>query len=148
MSKKEKTIMDVAGMSRDEIFDYLVVCVRDRGLYDSSLDPAIMSLAGMLYVFQRYFEQVVAEPVIDSETTGGAPKPLLNPAFTAMATLGEQIRKYMRDLGLVVAKPAGFVSQEKEVAPTSQGDRLSTMLEMVTRPRMTVYKRAAAQKKG
>ncbi len=26
MSKKEKIIMNVAGMSRDEIFDYLVVC--------------------------------------------------------------------------------------------------------------------------
>lgn len=142
MSKeKKKTMLDVTSMSRDEIFDYLVACARDRGLYDSSLDPAIMTLAGMMYAYQRYYEEVTAEPVIVSETTGGAPKPLLNPAFTALATLGEQIRKYMRDLGLVVAKPAGFVSQEKEIAPTSQGDKLSTMLEMVARPRMTMYKR-------
>lgn len=140
--------MDVGGMSRDELFDYLVACAQDRGLYDSSLDPALMTLAGMMYAYQRYFEQVVAEPVIESETTGGAPKPLLNPAFNAMAMLGEQIRKYMRDLGLVVAKPAGFVSQEKETAPTSQGDKLTTMLGMVAQPHMAVYKRPTAKKKA
>lgn len=140
--------MDVGGMSRDELFDYLVACAQDRGLYDSSLDPALMTLAGMMYAYQRYFEQVVAEPVIESETTGGAPKPLLNPAFNAMAMLGEQIRKYMRDLGLVVAKPAGFVSQEKETAPASQGDKLTTMLGMVAQPHMAVYKRPTAKKKA
>lgn len=134
-------MLDVTGMSREEIFDCLVGCARDRGLYDSSLDPAFVTLAGMMFAYQRYYEEVVASPVVKSATTGGAPKPLLNPAFTAMATLGEQMRKYMRDLGLVVAKPAGFVSQEKEIAPTSQGDRLTTMLEMVGQPKVAVYKR-------
>lgn len=137
----DKTMLDVTGMSREEIFDCLVGCARDRGLYDSSLDPAFVTLAGMMFAYQRYYEEVVASPVVKSATTGGAPKPLLNPAFTAMATLGEQMRKYMRDLGLVVAKPAGFVSQEKEIAPTSQGDRLTTMLEMVGQPKVAVYKR-------
>lgn len=142
----EKTMLDVTGMSRDEIFDCLIACARDRGLYDSSLDPAFVTLAGMMFAYQRYYEEVVASPVVESKTTGGAPKPLLNPAFTAMATLGEQIRKYMRDLGLVVAKPAGFVSQEKDVAPTSQGDRLTTMLEMVGQPKVAVYKRVKSEK--
>lgn len=141
-------VMNVSGMSRDELFVYLVACARDRGLYESSLDPALMTLAGMVYAYQRYYEQVVAEPVIDSETTGGAPKPLLNPAFNAMSVLGEQIRKYLRDLGLVVAKPAGFVSQEKEVAPTSQGDKLTTMLGIVAQPRMSVYKRPPKRKEA
>lgn len=136
-----KTALDFSGMSREEIFDYLVVCMRDRGLYEESLDPALMVLAGMCYAYQCYYDEAVASPVICSETTGGAPKPLLNPAFNALSVLGEQIRKYLRDLGLVVAKPAGFVSQSKEVAPTSQGDRLTAMLETVAQPRMAVYKK-------
>lgn len=136
-----KTALDFSGMSREEIFDYLVVCMRDRGLYEESLDPALMVLAGMCYAYQCYYDKTVASPVIYSETTGGAPKPLLNPAFNALSVLGEQIRKYLRDLGLVVAKPAGFVSQSKEVAPTSQGDKLAAMLETVAQPRMAVYKK-------
>lgn len=138
---KSSNIFSVDGMSRGEIFEHLKGCMQERGLYEESLDPAILMLAGLMETYQKYFDEVKEERVIRSETTGGAPKPLLNPAFNAMSMLAEQIRKYMRDLGLVVAKPAGFVSQDKDTGVPNQNDKLTTMLGMVARPRMAVYKK-------
>ena len=146
MKNETKTILDVSGMSRDEIFDYLVVCMRDRGLYEGSLDPAIMVLAGLMDTYQKAYDNFVGDMTHEEKSREDNVRVVLNPTFTVMATLGEQIRKYMRDLGLVVAKPAGFVSQEKDKMP-SQGDKLTTMLGMVAQPRMAVYKKAAKKKK-
>lgn len=141
MKQGTKTILDVSGMSRDEIFDCLVVCMRDRGLYEESLDPAIMVLSGLIETYQKAYDNFVNDMTHEEFSRENNSRTVLNPTFAVISTLGEQIRKYMRDLGLVVAKPAGFVSQEKETCVPNQGDKLTTMLGMVAQPRIAVYKK-------
>lgn len=126
-------------MTREEITDELRQCMKERGVYDESLEPAMRILATQMHAYQVAATEVEAEMVIAETSREDDLRRRVNPAFTVMSTLGEQIRKYMRDLGLVVAKPAGYVSKEKDTAPKS-GDRLTSLMEAITEPKAKVYK--------
>lgn len=138
---------DISGMSRIEIYECLKECMQDRGLYEKSLDPAITMLASLFKTYMEAYEDFLDRMTYDETSREGNSRTILNPTFQVQATLSEQIRKYMRDLGLVVAKPAGFVSQSKGKDVPNQGDKLTTMLDMVAQPRMSVYKKTTRKKK-
>lgn len=126
-------------MTKEEIITMLKDSMEARGVYDVSLNPAIDMLASLMIVYNEAVEAVGADITILQTSREGDDRTILNPAFQAMATTGEQIRKYMRDLGLVVAKPAGFISQEKDPTP-KQGDKLMNMMELVSHPKPRLYK--------
>lgn len=70
----------------------------------------------------------------------GNPRTILNPAVSAEIQCTEEIRKYFRDLGLSVAKPAGFVNQEKDARPRT-GDRLVSLMEGLGGQKPTLYRK-------
>lgn len=127
-------------MKKEKHFEELKMCMEDKGLYDPTLDPAIRTLASVMERYDEVHAAVGREMLVEQESREGDRRVLLNPAAQFEVSLGEQIRKYMRDLGLVVAKPAGFVTQEKDSRPRS-GDKLVTMLEKMDQPKVQLYKR-------
>lgn len=134
------TTFELTG-TQEEIYASLVSSMKERGLYEESLTPSIVMLASLIRTYNNAYDEVCDQVTYTEISREEKERHVINPAFQAMATLSEQIRKYMRDLGLVVAKPAGFVSQSKEPSP-NQGDKLSSMIEMVSHPKMSVYKKA------
>lgn len=126
-------------MTKEQHLEELRECMKQRGVYDTSLEPAMGMLAELMHTYDGAAAEVNEEMIVSETSREDDLRRRLNPAFTIMSTLGEQIRKYMRDLGLVVAKPAGFVSQEKDTAPKT-GDRLLNMVEAITAPKPIVYK--------
>lgn len=127
-----------------EIFARLVEAMEERGLYDESLDPAIRMLASVMELYEQAHKAVGDELLIVQTSREGEKRVIINPAFQAESVCAEQIRKYMRDLGLVVAKPAGMVSREKDTRPRS-GDKLVTLMEAMENPRPRLYRRKAAE---
>lgn len=112
-----------------------------RGLYDESLEPAIGVLAGLLCRLDTIRESIAEEgTMLTVVSREGNPRTILNPAVSAEIQCTEEIRKYFRDLGLSVAKPAGFVNQEKDARPRS-GDRLVSLMEGLGGQKPTLYKR-------
>lgn len=127
-------------MTKEEYIVELRQSMKARGVYDKSLEPAIGMLASLMAVYDEATGTVTGKVLITQTSREGDDRAILNPAFQAMATAGEQIRKYMRDLGLVVAKPAGFVSQEKDNAP-KEGDKLMSVISMVSGEDVTEKKK-------
>lgn len=116
--------------------------LESRGLYDPSLEPAIGVLAGLLCRLDSIRESIDRDgTMIESITREGNTRMSLNPAVQAEISCTEEVRKYFRDLGLAVAKPAGFVNQEKDSRPRS-GDRLVSLMESLGSSRPAVLKRA------
>lgn len=115
-------------------------CLEGKGLYDPTLDPAIKTLASIMERYDDVHDAVGKEILITQISREGDVRHMLNPAATLEVQLAEQIRKYMRDLGLVVAKPAGFVSQEKDTRPRN-GDKLVTLLSSIEQPKAKLYKK-------
>lgn len=126
-------------MEKEEILEMIKESMEARGVYDKSLDPAVSMLASLMSTFEQASEEVNGNITVEQTITDGYIRKVVNPALQPMLTTSEEIRKYMRDLGLVVAKPAGFVSQEKDSAP-KQGDRLMSMMELVSHPKPRIYK--------
>lgn len=124
--------------------DYYIIlrdAMDERGVYDESLDPAINVLSGIMAAYDKAQESVIKDGLIyTEESREGNIRHVTNPAFLLMNQLSEQIRKYMRDLGLVVAKPAGFVSTEKDTT-TRPGDSLKAMIETLNAPQPKKYRK-------
>lgn len=136
MKKEEKR--------QQTIFGQLVEAMEERGLYDESLDPAITMLASVMELYEQAHEAVGKELLIVQTSREGEKRVIINPAFQAESVCAEQIRKYMRDLGLVVAKPSGMVSREKDTRPRP-GDKLVALMETMEAPRPRLYRKKAAK---
>lgn len=112
-----------------------------RGLYDESLEPAIGVLAGLMYRLDTIRESVAEEgTMLTVVSREGNPRSVLNPAVQAEIQCTEEILKYFRDLGLSVAKPSGFVNQEKDARPRT-GDRLVSLMEGLGGQKPTLYRK-------
>ena len=112
-----------------------------RGLYDESLEPAIGVLSGLLCRLETIRKSIDENgTMIEQVSREGNVRQLLNPAVSAEISCVEEVRKYFRDLGLSVAKPAGFVNQEKDARPRT-GDRLVSLMEGLGDSRPSYYKK-------
>lgn len=131
MGKKRK---DYAGQVR--------AAMVGLGRYSENYDPAIGQLASAMEQYDKAVETVGENLVIEQVSREGESRAVLNPAFNAVSVLGDQIRKWMRDLGLVVAKPAGYTGQERDGA--ARGDALAAMLAEMGPGKPRLYKRAKA----
>ena len=118
---------------------YLILrdAMDERGVYDTSLDPAVKILAGLMVTYDDLQGETESGLILNEYSREGNVRHVTNPAFQLIQSVTEQIRKYMRDLGLVVAKPAGFVSTEKD--NTRPGDSLKAMIETLNAPQPKKY---------
>lgn len=128
-------------MGKTEYVEKIRAALEARGVYDESLDITIGKLAMLYEQFDEASAVVGDEMVITQKSREGDERQLLNPAAPFLSTLAELIRKYNRDLGLMVAKPAGFIAQEKDTRPRS-GDNLMSIMERIEQPKVRKYKRA------
>lgn len=117
----------------------IVKALQQRGLYEESLDLAIETLASLLETNEAAKILIEQEPVIVQYSREGSERRIANPATQLYLSTTEEIRKYMRDLGLVVAKPAGFVAQEKDDHPR-QGDSLNALLTTISNTKPKEFK--------
>lgn len=128
-------------MTKTDYIGKIREALEERGVYDESLDITIEKLAMLYEQFDKASAVVGDEMVITQKSREGDERQLLNPAAPFLSTLAELIRKYNRDLGLMVAKPAGFIAQEKDTRPRS-GDNLMSIMERIEQPKAKKYKRA------
>lgn len=126
-------------MTTKKHYEELRQCLEAKGLFDDSLDPAVRTLAGLMERYDKAHAEVGRQLLITQTSREDNPRTILNPAAQLEIQLAEEIRKFMRDLGLVVAKPAGFVSQEKDSRPRN-GDKLVSMMEQIEQP-VKLYKK-------
>lgn len=128
-------------MTKTDYIGKIREALEERGIYDESLDITIEKLAMLYDQFDRACEVVSGEMVVHQISREENERQLLNPVAPYLGTLAELIRKYSRDLGLMVAKPAGFIAQEKDTRPRS-GDNLMSIMERIEQLKAKKYKRA------
>lgn len=116
--------------------------VESLGRYRDGYGLAIRQLAVELALYDSVLEALGKDITVEEVSREGNPRLNLNPAFNVLGQLGEQIRKLMRDLGLVVAKPAGYTGVER-VDP-ARTDTLTAMLEDAAGGVPKLYRRAKA----
>lgn len=142
MAKKSVSGRKNERNDKDYYAGQLRLAMEGLGRYDENYGPAIRQLASAMEQYDRAVEAIGEDLVVETESREGDRRLLLNPAFQAVNILGEQIRKWMRDLGLVVAKPAGYTGQEKDRSG-AKVDAFATMLSDMAHPKVRLYKRSA-----
>lgn len=115
-----------------------------RGLYDESLEPAISVVAGLLTRLDAVRKSIEEDgTMLEQVSREGNTRRYLNPAVQCEVQITEEIRKYFRDLGLSVAKPAGFVNQEKDARPRTGDPLMNLMQSLGSAKPKTMKKRRA-----
>lgn len=138
-TKKKKTMQ--------EIHDDLVECMVGRGLYEEALEPMIWDLAALKERFAQVNEAMSEGMEINNKSREGKDRIKVSPAASLLVPIAEEIRKYMRDLGLAVAKPAGFVATEKDPRSPA-GDKLMSMMAVIGGKKKKEFKMTKKAKKA
>lgn len=137
-TKKKKTMQ--------EFHDELVECMVGRGLYEETLEPMIWDLAALKERFAQVNEAMSEGLEINNKSREGKDRIKVSPAASLLVPIAEEIRKYMRDLGLAVAKPAGFVATEKDPRSPA-GDKLMSMMAVIGGKKKKEFKMTKKTKK-
>lgn len=138
-TKKKKTMQD--------IHDELVECMVGRGLYEETLEPMIWDLTALKERFAQVNEAMSEGLEINNKSREGKDRIKVSPAASLLVPIAEEIRKYMRDLGLAVAKPAGFVGTEKDPRSPA-GDKLMSMMAVIGGKKKKEFKMTKKAKKA
>ena len=136
-TKKEKTMQD--------IHDELVECMVGRGLYEETLEPMLWDLAALKVRFSQVNAAMAESLEINNKSREGKDRIKVSPAASLLVPIAEEIRKYMRDLGLAVAKPAGFVATEKDPRSPA-GDKLMSMMAVIGGKKKREFKMGKKEK--
>lgn len=104
-----------------KIYNYLVELMKDKGLFDNSLEIQIMNVSCQIFQLQKLINAFVhtdstAEPL----KTDKGYKYQRNPITSDIVNLSESLRKNLRELGL---------SLESKVGAVSNTDPLSNLIE-------------------
>lgn len=103
-----------------KIYNYLVDLLKQKGLFDNSLEVQILNVSCQIYQYQKLINAFVeTNSVVDPVKTEKGYKYQRNPLTTDLINLSESLRKNLRELGL---------SLESKVTGVSNTDPLSNLI--------------------
>lgn len=103
-----------------KIYNYLVDLLKQKGLFDNSLEVQILNVSCQIYQYQKLINAFVGtDSVIEPTKTEKGYKYSRNPLTTDLINLSESLRKNLRELGL---------SLESKVTGMSNTDPLSNLI--------------------
>ena len=103
-----------------KIYNYLVELLKQKGLFDNSLEVQVLNVSCQIYQYQRLINAFVGtDSVIEPTKTEKGYKYQRNPITTDLINLSESLRKNLRDLGL---------SLESKVTGVGNTDPLSNLI--------------------
>lgn len=103
------------------IYNYLVELLKQKGLFDNSLEVQVLNVSCQIYQYQKLINAFVGtESVVEPTKTEKGYKYQRNPLTTDLINLSESLRKNLRELGL---------SLESKVTGMSNTDPLSNLIE-------------------
>lgn len=103
-----------------KIYNYLVDLLKQKGLFDNSLEVQVLNVSCQIYQYQRLINAFVGtDSVIEPTKTEKGYKYQRNPITTDLINLSESLRKNLRELGL---------SLESKVTGVSNTDPLSNLI--------------------
>ncbi len=103
-----------------KIYNYLVELLKQKGLFDNSLEVQVLNVSCQIYQYQRLINAFVGtDSVIEPTKTEKGYKYQRNPITTDLINLSESLRKNLRELGL---------SLESKVTGVSNTDPLSNLI--------------------
>lgn len=82
-----------------KIYEYLVEILRQKGLYDNSLDVQILNVSSQIFQFQKLTNALVQMDVTPVRTENSY-KYQRNPITSDLVNLSESLRKNLKELGL------------------------------------------------
>lgn len=104
-----------------KIYNYLVDLLKQKGLFDNSLEVQVLNVSCQIYQYQKLINAFVGtESVVEPTKTEKGYKYQRNPLTTDLINLSESLRKNLRELGL---------SLESKVTGMSNTDPLSNLIE-------------------
>ena len=103
-----------------KIYNYLVELLKQKGLFDNSLEVQVLNVSCQIYQYQKLINAFVGtESVVEPTKTEKGYKYQRNPLTTDLINLSESLRKNLRELGL---------SLESKVTGVSNTDPLSNLI--------------------
>ena len=103
-----------------KIYNYLVDLLKQKGVFDNSLEVQILNVSCQIYQYQKLINAFVGtDSVIEPTKTEKGYKYSRNPLTTDLINLSESLRKNLRELGL---------SLESKVTGMSNTDPLSNLI--------------------
>jgi phage terminase small subunit len=103
-----------------KIYNYLVDLLKQKGLFDNSLEVQVLNVSCQIYQYQRLINAFVdTNSVVEPTKTEKGYKYQRNPITTDLINLSESLRKNLRELGL---------SLESKVTGVSNTDPLSNLI--------------------
>jgi len=104
-----------------KIYNYLVELLKQKGLFDNSLEVQVLNVSCQIYQYQKLINAFVGtESVVEPTKTEKGYKYQRNPLTTDLINLSESLRKNLRELGLTL---------ESKVTGMSNTDPLSNLIE-------------------
>lgn len=82
-----------------KIYDYLVDILKQKGLYDNSLDVQILNVSSQIFQFQKLTNALVLMDITPVRTENSY-KYQRNPITADLVNLSESLRKNLKELGL------------------------------------------------
>lgn len=82
-----------------KIYDYLVDILKQKGLYDNSLDVQILNVSSQIFQFQKLTNALVQMDITPVRTENSY-KYQRNPITADLVNLSESLRKNLKELGL------------------------------------------------
>ncbi len=82
-----------------KIYDYLVEILKQKGLYDNSLDVQILNVSSQIFQFQKLTNALVQMDITPVRTENSY-KYQRNPITADLVNLSESLRKNLKELGL------------------------------------------------
>lgn len=103
-----------------KIYNYLVDLLKQKGLFDNSLEVQVLNVSCQIYQYQKLINAFVqTDSVTEQIKTEKGYKYQRNPITTDLINLSESLRKNLRELGL---------SLESKVTGMSNTDPLTNLI--------------------
>lgn len=104
-----------------KIYVYLVDLLKEKGLYDTSLDIMIFNIAAQIYQYNKLLNSFVESDSIIANAVRGKEGHSYkkNPLLADLVNLSESLRKNLREIGLTL---------ESKVTAVQDTDPLSNLI--------------------
>ena len=84
-----------------KIVNYLTEILKEKQLYDTSLDVQIFNVSSQIYQYNKLMNSFVDEDaIIDNDVRGGGTSRKKNPLLQDLVSISESLRKNLKELGL------------------------------------------------
>lgn len=117
--------MNVLKVNKDvkKISNYIVSILKEKGLYDDSLDIQIFSSACQVYQLNKLMNAYIeSTAIIENSVRGGGSSYKKNPLINDLTNVSESLRKNLKALG---------ITYDAKVMGVTDNDPLKNMIDNI-----------------